>query len=108
MSPKVAEVLKAEFTTISESQDLKQFNQDFRAKHKDSPSHVLAAVLVQEKLGDDRGKLGKELVGLVSLEAITLEEASDVLQVLQSWRSSETDAFKQAAKVKWSEAAAFA
>ncbi|EON97666.1 putative nmda receptor-regulated protein 1 protein [Phaeoacremonium minimum UCRPA7] len=108
VSPKVAEVLKADFTTISESTDLKHFNQQFRTKHKDSPSHVLSAILVEEKLGGDKGKLAKELVDLVSLDSITLEEASDALQVLQSWRSNETEAFKKAATAKWPEAAAFA
>ena len=108
VSPKVAEVLKADFTTISESTDLKHFNEQFRTKHKDSPSHVLSAILVEEKLGGDKGKLAKELVDLVSLDSITLEEASDALQVLQSWRSNETETFKKAATAKWPEAAAFA
>lgn len=104
---KVAEVIKAEFTEVPASGDLAKINQEFREKHKASPQHVLSSIRVQEKLGEDSGKLGKDVVSLLQLESIQLEDADDAQKVLKSWKSSELEAFQKAAAQKWPESSIF-
>lgn len=108
LSPKTSEVLKATFTEIPASADLAKLNQEFREKHKASAQHVLSAIRVQEKLGEDRSKLGKDVVDLLTLEKIQLDVASDAQALLKSWKSGELDAFKKAAAQKWPESSIFA
>lgn len=108
LSPKTSEVIKATFTEIPASADLAKLNQEFREKHKASAQHVLSAIRVQEKLGEDRSKLGKDVVDLLTLEKIQLDVASDAQALLKSWKSGELDAFKKAAAQKWPESSIFA
>lgn len=105
---KVAEVIKAEFTEVPASADLAKLNQEFREKHKASPQHVLSSIRVQEKLGEDSSKLGKDVVGLLKLDGIQLEEAEDAQKLLKSWKSSDLEAFQSAAAAKWPESSIFA
>lgn len=108
LPPKTGEVIKAAFTEVPASADLTKLNQEFREKHKASPQHVLSSIRVQEKLGEDRRKLGNDVVGLLKLENIQLEDASDAQELLTSWKSGELDAFKKAAAQKWPESSIFA
>lgn len=105
---KVIEVLKSEFTAVAAGTDLKQFDREFREKHNESARHILASIRVQEKLGSDRATLAKELISLLQLQGVTLEDGTEILETLRSWRAGELDAFKTAAKGKWPEASAFA
>lgn len=107
LSPKVAEVIKAEFTGIPASTDLAKHNEDFRQRHKSSAQHVLASIRVQDSLGEDRGGLGKQVAGLLQMEGVELRDASDAQEVLKSWKSEELDAFKKAAAQKWPESSLF-
>lgn len=107
LSPKVAEVIKAEFTEIPASTDLAKHNEDFRQRHKSSAQHVLASIRVQDSLGEDRGGLGKQVAGLLQMEGVELRDASDAQEVLKSWKSEELDAFKKAAAQKWPESSLF-
>lgn len=108
LPPKTTEVVQAAFTEVPASVDLAKFNLEFREKHKTSPAHVLSSIRVQEKLGEDRGKLGKDVVSLLQLEEIQLEDASDAQELLKSWKSGELDSFKKAAAQKWPESSIFA
>lgn len=108
LPPKTTEVVQAAFTEVPASADLAKFNLEFREKHKTSPAHVLSSIRVQEKLGEDRGKLGKDVVSLLQLEEIQLEDASDAQELLKSWKSGELDSFKKAAAQKWPESSIFA
>lgn len=108
LSPKVVEVINAEFTEIPASADLAKVNQEFREKHKNSPQHVLASIRAQDRLGEDRSKLSKDIVGLLGVEGVQLEDASDAQEVLKGWNSGELDGFKKAAAQKWSESSTFA
>ncbi|OTA87776.1 hypothetical protein M434DRAFT_399365 [Hypoxylon sp. CO27-5] len=108
LPPKVAEVLKSEFTAVDASTDLKKFNDDFKEKHKDSPSHVISAIQAEKLLGGDKKKSEKDLAGVLNLKGIQHDQAIEVLALLKSWRSSEADAFKEAAHEKWPEVTAFA
>lgn len=107
LSPKVAEVIKAEFTEIPASTDLAKHNEEFRQRHKSSAQHILASIRVQDRLGEDRGKLGKEVAGLLQIEGVELREASDAQEVLKGWKSGELEAFKKAAAQKWPESSVF-
>ena len=108
LPPKVVEVIKAEFTEIPASADLAKVNREFREKHKNSPQHVLASIRAQDRLGEDRGKLSKDIIALLQLEGVALEDASDAQEVLKSWKSADLDGFKQTAAQKWPESSTFA
>ncbi|KAJ9143016.1 NMDA receptor-regulated protein 1 [Pleurostoma richardsiae] len=108
LPPKVAEVLMSELVTVPSSLLLKSFNEDFKTRHAESVQHVLAAIRVQDKLGDDQDGLSKELLGLLQISGITLDDAADVLKTLVAWRSAEAELFKKGAKEKWPEASIFA
>ncbi|KAI6091280.1 N-terminal acetyltransferase A, auxiliary subunit [Hypoxylon rubiginosum] len=105
---KVAELLKSKFTAIDASADLKKFNADFRAKHKDSPSHVISAIKSERLLGEDKKKSEKGLAEVLGLKTIEYEQAVEAFALLKQWRSSEADAFKVASHKKWPEVTAFA
>lgn len=108
LSPKVAEVIKSEFTEVPASADLAKVNQEFREKHKTSAQHVLASIRVQAVLGEDCGKLGKDVVGLLQTPGVELEDGVDAQELLVGWKSAELDGFKKAAAGKWPEASLFA
>lgn len=108
LSPKVAEVIRSEFTEVPASADLAKVNQEFRGTHKASAQHVLASIRVQAVLGEDRGKLGKDVVGLLQIPGLELEDAVDAQELLVGWKSAELDDFKKAAAGKWPEASLFA
>lgn len=108
LPPKVAEVIKSEFTEIPPSADLAKLNAEFREKHKGSAQHVLATIRVQEKLGEDRGKLAKDVVGLLEWQGVQLEDAAGAQEVLKGWKSGELAGFKKAAAQKWPESSIFA
>ena len=103
LPPKVSEVLKAEFKLMDASASPKKYNEDFQTKHSESTRHNVAAIKAKRILGEDRGKCEKELAGLLSLKAITFDEAAEILEMLRSWRSPEREGFQQAASAKWPE-----
>lgn len=107
LSPKVAEVIKAEFTEIPASTDLAKHNKDFRLKHKDSAQHMLASIRVQDRLGEDRSRLAKEVAAVLQMDGVGLRDASDAQEVLKGWRSEDLDSFKKAAAQKWPESSLF-
>ena len=108
MPPKVQEVLKADFTVIPPTADLKKLNSEFSAKHKDSIQHKISATRVAILLGDDRGKAEKDLASIISSKTVTFDDAVIVLEQLRSWRSGETAAFKKAAHERWPDVTFFA
>ncbi|KAI9158847.1 N-alpha-acetyltransferase 16, NatA auxiliary subunit [Paramyrothecium foliicola] len=101
LPPKVAEVLKGEFKAIEASQDLKQYNAEYRAKHKSNPRHVLAAIKAQKVLGEDKNACEKQLLDLTTSEGLEFTDALEILDTLKRWRSSEVEAFKKLAQSKW-------
>lgn len=69
---------------------------------------MLATIRVQEKLGEDRGPLAKDVVGLLQLQGVQLEDAVSAQEVLKGWKSSELAGFKTLAAQKWPESSMFA
>ena len=105
---KVLEVLQKEFTIIEPSTDLEKYNNDYASSHKDSPRHAIASVKAKRSIGGDRSQCARELIGLLDLEAITPENALDIMATLRSWRSPEIEGFKTKAKGKWPQFTRFA
>ncbi|KAI0159832.1 tetratricopeptide [Xylariaceae sp. FL1272] len=105
---KVADVVKSDFTAIEPSTDLKKCNADFLQKHKDSASHVVAAVKVQRILGEDLKKCEQDLAGILKIKTDDWEPAAEALGLLAQWRSEEAETFKKAAHETWPEVSLFA
>lgn len=105
---KVQEVLGANFTAVRASADLKNLNAEFRAKHHDSAQHRIAAARAAKLLGDDSGKIEKDLFGVLSSSSTSFADAASILELLRNWRSSEAAAFRKAARDKWPEVTLFA
>lgn len=108
LPPKVAEVIKSEFTEVPESTDLAKLNQEFRERHKDSAQHVLASIRVRAALGEDRSVVSKHVLGLLETPGVAVEDAVDAQELLAGWKSAELGTFKKAAAAKWPEASLFA
>jgi N-alpha-acetyltransferase 15/16, NatA auxiliary subunit len=108
LPPKAQEVIKAEFDALDSSVDLKSYNNDFEAKHKDSAPHVISAIKAKKHLGEDPAKVEKELAEVLSIGGVDFQQAGEVLGLLRSWRSREVDDFKKKAATKWPEVTAFA
>lgn len=107
LSPKTAEVIKAEFTLLPESTDLANFNAEFLSKHKDSARHILAVERVRKLLPNhDQKKSEADVLAILALPGITLSEATDGLDVLSSWNSN-TESYRSKAHSKWPEATIF-
>ncbi|KAI1111827.1 tetratricopeptide [Nemania sp. NC0429] len=104
---KVAEVIQTEFTAIGASTDLKKYNADFLAKHKDSAPHVVSAIKIQKLLGEDQEACEKALFNVLKLGSADWEPAAEALGLLFQWRSSEAEAFKKAAEETWPEVTLF-
>lgn len=102
---KVAEVLKAEFKAIGADVDLNAYNEAYLAKHKSSPQRVLSAIKLRHLLGKDRNSCEKDIVDMLSkqLDSMTLDDAAAGIEVLQAWKSPETETYKTVAKGKWPE-----
>lgn len=105
---KVAELIKSDFTVIPADKDVGQFNQEFLEAHRDSPLHVASAIKARRTLGEDRDKVEKELAELVKHDKMTFEQAREVLDVLQTWKSKEVETFRTLAKGRWPEVTVFA
>lgn len=98
---KVTEVLKEEFKIVDSSADLKKVNDDFQAKHKASPRHVLAAIRAKKTLGADRSTCEKEVSSVLDIPGVQFEDAIEALETLRRWRSPEEESFKKAAQAKF-------
>lgn len=103
LPPKVAEVLKAEFQAIAPSADLNKLNEEYLAKHKSSPLHVLSAIRTRRSLGADQPQCEKELTGILNMPEARFEDALEVSETLKSWRSGQAGAFRNSAKGRWPE-----
>ncbi|KAJ3518603.1 hypothetical protein NM208_g14457 [Fusarium decemcellulare] len=101
ISPKVLEVLKAEFKAIEPSVDLTKYNEEFLTANKNSPQHVLSAIKAQRVLGQDKAKTEEAIVGILEIPDIDYTDAIEGLEVLKSWKSSQVEAFKTAAQAKF-------
>ena len=103
---KVQEVLKAEFTAVSSSADLKKLNQTFRTSNSQSAPHKLAALRVDKLLGADKTECQRGAMDILKQGDVTLDDAGSVLGALKEWGVDVTD-FKSVARDRWPDATAF-
>ncbi|KJZ73274.1 hypothetical protein HIM_07278 [Hirsutella minnesotensis 3608] len=101
LAPKATEALKGEFKALEAVKDMTAFVEEFEKKHKDSPRHALGVIGAKRRMGEDKVKCDKEVLGLLNMKGVTAVDAGAMLQALQGWRSLETQAFKKAAQAKW-------
>jgi hypothetical protein len=109
--PRISEIIllesKSLFTGDPSGHD---WNQSFISTNKSSAAHVQAGLRVRGLIDkDSREQNEKDLIETLSLQGITLAEATAGLELLEEWRSSAevVTAYKQAAGNIWSEATAF-
>ncbi len=102
-------MIRADFATVSPAAaDLKKLNAEFKAGHKGSVAHTLAALRVDRLLGADKAAYEKEAAAVLNLaQEPSLQDGVAVLETLRDWGSAETEAFKKAAHAKWPEATVF-
>ncbi|KAK5996629.1 Gastric cancer antigen Ga19 [Cladobotryum mycophilum] len=103
LPPKVIESLKAEFKAVDETADLSKYNEEFEARHKSSPRHILSTIRGKLLIGSEKSQCEKEAAGLLDHESVTFSDAIEIIETLKGWRSSELEAFKKAAQAKWPE-----
>ena len=108
ISPKAKEIIKSEFNLLPSSTSLTKFNDDYLAKHKDCARRTLSALAVRKLISpDSASKCEKDVVAILKLPSITVEEAQEGLNLLQSWKSSGVDTYKSSASSKWPKATIF-
>ncbi|KAL3420814.1 tetratricopeptide [Phlyctema vagabunda] len=106
INDKSAEVIKSEFTLLSEAPA--KYNDNYLAKHKDNASSMLAALRVRRLLSpESTSSCEKDAAAVLNLPTVTSEEAIEALNLLTSWKSSELEAFRSNAASKWPKATAF-
>ena len=105
---KSAEVIKSEFTLLPASVKLSQYNDEYRSRNKDCARRTVSALKVRKLLApDSAGQCGKDIVAVLKLPTITLEEATEALELLSSWKSSEVEGFRKEAAAIWPKASVF-
>jgi hypothetical protein len=108
LKPQTAEVIKSEFTLLPGSTSLPDYNSSFLSKNKISPRHVYAGLRVKHLLpSHDQSKNETEIFSTLDSTSIRLEEATEGLDLLKSWKSSKVDDYKTKAAAKWPEATIF-
>lgn len=106
---KSLDIIKSEFNLLPSSASPTQYNDEYFAKHKDSAPAVLSAMRVRKLLSpDSMSSCEKDVAAVIKLPNITMEEAKEALELLNSWQSAEAYTFKSAAAVKWPKATVFA
>lgn len=109
LSPKAAEIIKSEFNLLPTSaSDLTDYNDSYLAKHKDCARRVLSALKTRKLLKPETGKdCEKDVVGVLAIDGVTMQEATEGLELLKDWRSGEAETFRSKAAAKWPKATVF-
>jgi tetratricopeptide (TPR) repeat protein len=108
LSPKVAEVIKFEFTLPASKGPSSDLNEKFLSQHNSSARHIISALRTRSVLAsNDQSKNESVLLEILTLPTITFEEAAEGLELLKSWRSSQEDTYRSKAALKWPEATVF-
>lgn len=108
MVPKVAEVVRAEFTAVgTTTADLNKYNDDFYQRHGHSPLHALSAIRARRTLGHDAALCEAQLVDMLQMPELGFADALVVWDTLKAWRSSLAEPFRKDAKEKWPEVTRF-
>lgn len=109
ISPKSFEVIKSDFTLLPSGKSFTQFNDEYLAKSKDHVRGTLAGLQMRKSLSPESSpSCEKDILGLLDVPHITLREATEALEVLKSWNSSQAESFRSKAATIWPKAVAFA
>lgn len=104
----VAEAISTEFDKLlPKSQNLEEWNESYLASNKGSATHVQAALSARQILKpESKSQCEKELLATLDLPAITIDEATIALDLLNEWGSDKT-AYAGKASKKWPESSVF-
>jgi peptide alpha-N-acetyltransferase len=109
--PRVKEIIALESKNLFDgNQSVSDWNDIFISTHKSRAAHVQAGLRVRHLLHKGSHEQDeKDLIEALSLQGLTLVEATTGLELLEEWRSSEevVEAYKKAAESIWSEATVF-
>lgn len=109
LSSQSAQIIKSEFTILPESTSLSQYNDEYLASHKDCARRTLSALKARSLIKPDlAASCQKDAAALIKLPSITIEEATETLELLRSWNSTDIDSFRSQAAAKWPKAVVFA
>ena len=111
LSTRMLDVVLAESKPLFTSlQKVSEWNEAYLSRHKSHPLHIQSGLKVRG-LSDPgtRSQNEREIVDMLSLQEITLAEATAGLDLLKEWRSDSevTEEYQKAARAKWIEASAF-
>jgi N-alpha-acetyltransferase 15/16, NatA auxiliary subunit len=108
---RISEIISLESKTLFDGdKSVSDWNHSFISAHKRSASHVQAGLRVRGLIDkDSREQNEKDLIQTLSLQGMTLAEATAGLGLLEEWRTSAevVAAYKQAAGNIWSAATSF-
>jgi len=108
LSPQSRDVIKSEFKLLPAAGDLERFNEEYLTKNKDCAQRTISALKVRKILSpDSASSVEKDIVGVLDLPSITIQEASQAYELLRSWRSSDSEAFRLLAGAKWPKSSIF-
>lgn len=109
--PRIKEIIALESKSLFDSsQSVSDWNDSFISIHRSSAAHVQAGLRLRGLLDkDSREQNEKDLIETLSLQGMTLAEATAGLELLEKWRSGEevVAAYKKAAGSIWKEATVF-
>jgi hypothetical protein len=109
LAPKSGEVIKLEFNLVPSSMDLSTFNDKYLKKHKDCARRSISALATRKLLNPGSSSTcEKDIVAVINLPSISIQEATEALELLTSWKSSEVEALRSRAATKWPKATIFA
>jgi N-alpha-acetyltransferase 15/16, NatA auxiliary subunit len=104
---KTAEVIKAEFTLLPESKTVSDINDDFLSKNDKSIRHIYSFHRVRRLLPSfDQSKSEAEILSALDHLDMTLDEVSEGLELLSSWKAN-TEAYRSKAHSQWPKATVF-
>jgi N-alpha-acetyltransferase 15/16, NatA auxiliary subunit len=110
-SPILSEIIRSETKTLlPEDKDLSGWNDKFLDRHKSSVPHLQAGLRVRALIGKEgKEKNETDLLATLSLDSISMNDASAGLELLYEWGSSATvkDKYRNSAAERWNRASIF-
>lgn len=110
-SSKLAQIISIEGKTLlPQINKVTEWNNNFLDRHKSSASHTQAGLRVRALIGKEAKATNEnDLLGTLSLDTISMEDASAGLELLNEWGSSKEvkERYRSSAAERWSRASIF-
>ncbi len=102
-------MITSEFTPLlPPTTSLVKFNDEYLAANKDCAQRIMSCLQIRKLLSADKAEAcEKDVAALLKLPTITMTEAKEALDLLESWKSKETKSFREGAEKKWPKATIF-